>query len=125
MACPVCRSVERQGGAGGERRPPARALHGDGWASRGVLSKRLWLGRREQAIADHHRRMANVLTAVIAAGVPILAWGLWVLDPWATVAGTVVVLGAKLWFVDRMVRLYDEAMGAVREAVPTAPRTVR
>lgn len=85
--------------------PPARLTS---WAARGTLGERLWLARGSRPVPRHHVVAAHVLTALMALGVPILIWGLAVLDPWATVAGVAITVGAKLWFVDRMVWLHDE-----------------
>ncbi|WP_244935000.1 DUF6653 family protein [Acuticoccus sediminis] len=86
--------------------PPPRSL--GSWASRGVMGERIWLARSERPIPPHHARAATMLSAASLVGVAVLAYGLLVLDPWATVAGTILAAGAKLWFVDRMVWLHDE-----------------
>ena len=85
--------------------PPARL---DSWASRGVLGERLWLARRERPIPREHERVAATLTAVAALGLLPLAHGLWTLNGWATATGVAITFLAKMWFVDRMVRLHDE-----------------
>ncbi|MBJ3777595.1 hypothetical protein JCR33_17955 [Acuticoccus sp. 2012] len=80
-----------------------------GWATRAVWGERLWLARHERPVPRHHAEAARRLTLASGLGLPILAYGLIALDGWATVAGTILAAGAKLWFVDRMVWLYDEA----------------
>lgn len=82
--------------------------HLDSWSARGVMGERLWLARYETPIPKHHERMAAILSISAGIGVAVLAYGLIVLDGWATVAGVAIALGAKLWFVDRMVWLWDE-----------------
>lgn len=84
--------------------PPARL---DSWASRGVLGERVWL-RRPDRVAAHHRPAARWLTALAALGVAPFAWGLWALDPWATITGIVMISGFKTWFVDRMAWIWDD-----------------
>ena len=37
-----------------------------------------------------------------------LAWGLWAFDPWAIAFGLLLTVGGKLWFLDRMVWLYED-----------------
>jgi hypothetical protein len=86
--------------------PPPHSL--EGWASRGVLGERIWLERNRRALPRHHRVAAGLLVAASIAGMPVLAFGLWRLDGWATVTGVVVVAGAKLWYFDRMAWLHDE-----------------
>lgn len=52
--------------------------------------------------------MALITSAISLAGLPFLAWGLWVLAPWPTVLGVTLASLGKLWFFDRMAWLYDE-----------------
>lgn len=80
----------------------------DNWASKGVFGERIWLNRRNKPIPPHHARMAHVLSAAAASGIPVLIYGLIFLDAWATLAGVIIAAGAKLWFVDRMVWLFED-----------------
>ena len=84
---------------------PART---DGWASKGTFGERIFLNRRAVPIPERHARMAAILTSVSVAGLAVMAWGLVVLDPWAAACGVAVAILAKLWFVDRMVWLYED-----------------
>jgi hypothetical protein len=81
----------------------------DSWAAKGVLGERLFLDRANKPIANHHKGMAYLLTAASAVGVCILAYGLAVLAPWPILCGLIVAMGAKIWFVDRMVWIYHDA----------------
>jgi hypothetical protein len=45
-----------------------------------------------------------------------------VLDPWITAVGLAVLTGGKLWFLDRMALLYDDAGGVFGAAGPGTPR---
>lgn len=78
------------------------------WASKAVLGERLWLNRKNVPIPEHHRLAPHLLILASAAGVPLLVWGLWALAVWPTLLGLVLIAGAKLWFVDRMVWLYED-----------------
>lgn len=77
----------------------------DAWMSRGVLGERIWLARRERPIPVHHARMAGVLNGVSFLGTGLMVWGLIDLSEGLTLAGMVIAMGAKLWFLDRMVWL--------------------
>lgn len=88
--------------------PPERT---DSWAARGTFGERIFLEHRKGCIRAEHIRVATVLTLLAASGVPILIFGLWALDFWATVCGVLVIGGFKAWFVDRMVWIYDEYKG--------------
>lgn len=82
------------------------------WMTRGVLGERLWLGRSGRALPAHHVRAAWMTTAVAASGLPALGWGLWALDPFATLLGLALSVGGKAWFLDRMVWLHADVTGS-------------
>ena len=47
-----------------------------------------------------------------AVGIIPLVWGLWSLDVTMTLLGLVLVVLPKVWFVDRMVWLYEDMQDA-------------
>lgn len=83
--------------------------HLENWASRAVLGEQVFLNRAIYAVHPGHVRAATLLVATSAAGTILLIYGLAVLHAWAAVSGYCVMVLAKLWFVDRMVWLYEEA----------------
>lgn len=89
--------------------PPPERL--DSWASRGVLGERYWLARKFRPIPKHHERSALLLSSMAAASLLPMAWGLWVLNPWAAFGGALLSSVFKLWFVDRMAWLHDDMAG--------------
>jgi len=82
--------------------------HTDNWISKGVLGERVWLNRKFVPIPAHHTTMATLLNLLAGVGLIPFVIGLVQLDVWATVAGTAVMMIAKLWFLDRMVWLFDD-----------------
>jgi hypothetical protein len=92
--------------------PPASTRN---WASKGVLGERVWLARDRHPIPDHHRRATILLSVLIFLGTPLLIWGLYALAIWPTLLGAVIIVLCKLWFVDRMVWLYEDMMDQVPE----------
>jgi len=80
----------------------------DNWASRGVFGERLWLNRKNVPVPEHHRVLPNVLSFVMAIGLPLLLWGIWALSIWPAVVGLVLVTVGKMWFVDRMGWIYED-----------------
>ena len=80
----------------------------DSWGARAVLGERLFLARRQHAIAPHHLRASYALTALSAGAILPLVWGLWTLAPWPTIFGTTLALIGKAWFLDRMVWLHQD-----------------
>jgi hypothetical protein len=81
--------------------------HLDAWMSRGVLGERLWLARRSAPIPRHHAVWALVLSTLAGLGLIPLGFGLIVLDVGWTLFGLTLSVGAKMWFIDRMVWLHD------------------
>ena len=92
--------------------PPALT---DSWASRGVLGERVWLNRKAVPIPPHHARWALGLSLATGLFLIPLIWGLYALDPWATALGAIGASMAKLWFIDRMVWLYQDMQDATPE----------
>ena len=80
----------------------------DSWMSQAVLGERVWLARGEDRIPQHHQTMTRLLNTTAVIGVAVLAFGLWALDLGFTIAGLISSIGAKLWFLDRMVWLKHE-----------------
>jgi uncharacterized protein DUF6653 len=96
--------------------PTPRSL--DSWASRSVLGESIWARRKEAPLPQRHRVAPLTLSVVSAAGLPFLVWGLIVLDPWMTAFGLAVQMAGKLWFLDRMALLYDDANPSFTDAAP-------
>lgn len=78
------------------------------WGSKGTFGERVFLNRKTIAIPAHHERAANILTAIAMIGAVILGYGLYVLDLWMTITGASLVYLGKMWFLDRMVWLYED-----------------
>jgi hypothetical protein len=78
------------------------------WMSKAVLGERVWLNRTAVPIPAHHARAARRLSWLALPGLLILAWGLTVYAPWPTVLGCCLAILPKLWFLDRMVWLFED-----------------
>lgn len=86
--------------------PPPRST--ENWASKGVLGERLWLNRAAEPVPPRHRLAPHLLSAAAALGLALAVWGVVALRPWPTLLGLTLAMGAKLWFVDRMVWLHED-----------------
>lgn len=93
--------------------PPPRTTRS--WASRATFGERVWLNRGTVAILPGHARMAHLLSLIAALGLVPTIYGIVTLEPWATAFGVTLATGAKLWFCDRMVWLFED----MKDADPT------
>ena len=82
------------------------------WMSRGVMGERIFIDHFDQ-IPERHRLAGRRLALASAPGVLVLGYGLWALWLDWTIAGILLTVLPKVWFVDRMVWLYGDwrAMG--------------
>jgi len=86
--------------------PPPASM--DAWISRGVLGERFWVARDRVPIPPHHRRLPHLLSCAALVGLALLAYGIVALDAGMTLAGLILAVGGKLWFVDRMTWLHAD-----------------
>ncbi len=87
----------------------------DSWASKCVLGERIWVNRDEMPVPEHHRLAPNVLNVVSGIGMLFVIWGVVRLAIWPTLFGAVLAYAGKLWFLDRMVWLYEDMKDATPE----------
>lgn len=85
--------------------PPASTRS---WASRAVLGERIYLARATRPIPEHHRVAAQWLAGTGGVGTLVMLAGLVIGSPSFFVAGAVTAFFAKMWFIDRMVWLFDD-----------------
>ena len=90
----------------------AAPAHTDHWAAHGTFGERVFLNRKTIAIPAHHTAWAYALAWVSAVGILPWVYGLWVINLWAVLLGIAVIVGGKLWFVDRMAWLYQDMKDA-------------
>jgi hypothetical protein len=79
------------------------------WASKGVLGERIWTERDRSELPDQFRSVVPTVAASYQViGLAPLAYGLAALKATPTVLGLLIVQGGKLWYIDRMVLLFEE-----------------
>lgn len=84
----------------------------DTWASKGTFGERVFLNRKTVPIPDHHLSWGIWLSILAGLGLVPLVWGIAIYDVGLTLFGLTLSMGAKLWFVDRMVWLYEDMKDA-------------
>jgi hypothetical protein len=78
------------------------------WASKAVLGERIWTeSDRSRLPTEFRSRATNVALAFQLLGLILLAYVLVVLEALAVISGIVIVQLAKLWYLDRMVLLFE------------------
>lgn len=90
--------------------PPPRRT--DRWSARAVFGERVWLARRAVPIPPHHARAAVILSVLAGIGGAVALVGAALNDLAATLAGGLLAYLGKMWFLDRMVWLYQDMRDA-------------
>lgn len=85
--------------------PPASTRN---WASKAVLGERVWVELKASEVPQSHRLATRIANAFAGVGTLALAWGLFALDSGVTILAMLLVIVAKIWFVDRMVWLFED-----------------
>jgi len=80
----------------------------DNWASKAVLGERVWSNRDKIPIPDHHKRIPHILSYISGIGALFVIWGVLFFEIWPLLVGLSLVYCGKLWFLDRMVWLYED-----------------
>ncbi len=87
-------------------RPPRSTKN---WASKGVFGERIWTERdRSELPEQFSSAVPNVAITYQAIGLVPLVYGLSALKATPTILGVLIVQGGKLWYIDRMVLLFEE-----------------
>jgi hypothetical protein len=73
-----------------------------------TLGNRIWIDRDDRSVPERHRVVPHVLNAIGGVGMLVVGWGVVRLAVWPTLLGTTLVYAGKLWFLDRMVWLYED-----------------
>ncbi|GAA1579463.1 hypothetical protein GCM10009789_36510 [Kribbella sancticallisti] len=75
------------------------------WAAKGIYGEKLHVDGKAPAA---HKVVLNVLIAVGLVGFVLIAWGLVALAVWQVLLGTVMVVMAQLWRIDRYGLLFEQ-----------------
>lgn len=83
-------------------------VHTDSWASKATFGERVYLNRAAVPIPPQHAVMARVLSLSAAIASMVMLAGVALAEPAIAILAAGLAAGAKLWFCDRMVWLYDD-----------------
>lgn len=78
------------------------------WATKGVPGERAYLNRASVPIPDGHDRSAAITTGFAIFFMSICVLGFATRSFWAAFAGWHAAMLSKMWFVDRMVWLWEQ-----------------
>lgn len=85
-----------------------KPLKTNSWASKATFGERVYMNKKVVPIPKHHERAAFILVLMCMPGTFLLGWGLFQLHGWMVICGLFGSILPKLWFVDRMVWLYED-----------------
>lgn len=85
------------------------------WSTRGVLGERIFMNRRNVPIPQEHLRAAHILSGLAGASMMGAIIGFVVAQFWLALGCWLLATALKIWFVDRMVWLYDIMSTSTRE----------
>ena len=80
----------------------------DNWGSKSVLGEKYWSNRKKNPVPKHHKTPILILTILQSTGGILLMIGLWKLDICLSIIGIITVYLTKMWFLDRMVWIFEE-----------------
>ena len=80
----------------------------DNWGSKSVLGEKYWSERKSRPVPTHHNTPIVILTILQTIGGIVLIIGLWKLEISFTIIGTIIIYLAKMWFLDRMVWVFED-----------------
>ena len=80
----------------------------ENWCSQAVFGERFWLNRDKVPLPVRHRTVPHILSFLSGMGMLLVILGVYLLESWPTILGTVMVYLGKLWFLDRMVWLWED-----------------
>lgn len=79
------------------------------WASMGTFGERIYLNcRNESFIPKHHLRMCRWIIILQISGLPFWFYSLYSMNYPLMILSTLWLMMTKVWFVDRMVWLYQD-----------------
>ncbi len=85
-----------------------RTTHFRNWMSKAVMGEKYWTEREERPVPKRHHLVIAILIFFQTLGTAVLAFGLWKLNIEITVMGTILVYASKMWFLDRMVWIFED-----------------
>ncbi len=85
------------------------------WITRGVLGERMFVNRQTVPVPQEHVQIAHILTGFALFFLIAAIVGFVTQTFWLALGGWLLSITCKLWFVDRMVWIYENMKDATPE----------
>lgn len=73
-----------------------------------MLGEKFWSERKTHPVPEHHQLPILILTCLQTMGGLLLIFGLWQFNILLVLTGAILTYMAKMWFLDRMVWIYQD-----------------
>lgn len=82
----------------------------DNWASKSVFGERILGRQKSMPVPLHHATATTIIGVIGAVGALQFGYGLFASDWFVLSYGLVIMFLARVWFLDRLVWLYEDMM---------------
>ncbi|OIQ17200.1 MAG: hypothetical protein BM556_13385 [Bacteriovorax sp. MedPE-SWde] len=80
----------------------------ESWASKAVLGEKIWINDRDSRIINKHSTVVRFSTAISFIGFLFLIRSVYAQDVTMCLLSTIILYTGKMWFLDRMVWVYED-----------------
>ena len=80
----------------------------ESWASKAVLGEKVWINHKDSNLKEKHSFVIKFTSSLAFLGLVFLIRGIIIEDITMTILSTIILYTGKMWFLDRMVWVYED-----------------